>query len=66
MKYLNFLTILFIVLKLAEVISWSWWIVFLPTIIWFAAAILFISVAAFIQWRIQVLTDQVKYNKYFK
>ena len=33
MKNLNFLTILFVCLKVAGVIDWSWWVVLLPTII---------------------------------
>lgn len=29
----NLLTLVFVVCKLAGVIAWSWWLVFLPTII---------------------------------
>lgn len=28
------LTIVFVVLKLTSVIAWSWWLVFLPLMIW--------------------------------
>ncbi|MEG0898474.1 MAG: transmembrane Fragile-X-F protein [Oscillospiraceae bacterium] len=31
--FLNVLTLIFVVLKLVEVINWSWWLVLLPTII---------------------------------
>ena len=31
--FLNLLTIIFVVLKLTELISWSWWLVLLPTLI---------------------------------
>lgn len=34
------LQIVFIVLKLCKVISWSWWIVFLPTLIGLGLTIL--------------------------
>lgn len=30
---LSMLTVLFVGLKLCEVIAWSWWLVFLPTIV---------------------------------
>lgn len=39
MGFTEFLTIIFVVLKLIGVISWSWWLVFLPEII---AAVLYI------------------------
>lgn len=29
----NALTVAFVILKLCKVITWSWWLVFLPTII---------------------------------
>lgn len=29
----NILTVVFVVLKLTGVINWSWWLVFLPTLI---------------------------------
>ena len=41
--FLNLLTIVFIVLKLTEVINWSWWLVLSPTIIGFAVIIVFIA-----------------------
>ena len=34
------ITIIFIVAKLAEVIAWSWWLVFLPAIIAAGIAVL--------------------------
>lgn len=33
MGFFGFLTCIFVVLKLLGVIAWSWWLVFLPTII---------------------------------
>lgn len=39
------LAIVFVVLKLAGVIAWSWWWVFSPILIPFAAAILLLIVA---------------------
>jgi len=40
--FLGLLTILFIALKLTNVISWSWWWVLAPTWIPFVVAIIFI------------------------
>ena len=33
MSFPNLLTLVFVVCKLTGVIAWSWWLVFLPTII---------------------------------
>ena len=44
MGFFGFLTCIFVVLKLLGVIAWSWWLVFLPTIIavaLFAAVLIF-------------------------
>lgn len=38
------LTIIFIVLKLTEVITWSWWLVLLPAIISFSIYVLILLV----------------------
>ncbi|MFJ5766561.1 MULTISPECIES: transmembrane Fragile-X-F protein [unclassified Lysinibacillus] len=38
------LTIVFIVLKLTEVITWSWWLVLLPSIISFSIYVLIVLV----------------------
>jgi len=32
----NILTVIFVVLKLVDVVDWSWWACFLPTMIWVA------------------------------
>jgi hypothetical protein len=50
--FLNLLTLIFVVMKLAAVgvvATWSWWLVFLPTIIAVSIAIfilLFVCIAA--------------------
>jgi len=36
MGFLETLTIVFIVLKLTEVIAWSWWMVFSPMLVGYA------------------------------
>lgn len=36
MGFLEVLTIVFIVLKLTEVIAWSWWMVFSPMLVGYA------------------------------
>lgn len=51
------LTIVFIVLKLTGVISWSWWLVLLPEIIAFSIYIIWFSI---------VSTIVLKTNKEFK
>ncbi|OEC01584.1 hypothetical protein GY31_15105 [Lysinibacillus sphaericus] len=38
------LTVIFIVLKLTEVITWSWWLVLLPAIISFSIYVLILLV----------------------
>ena len=39
---LNIITLILIALKLFDVISVSWWIVFLPTFVWIATILLII------------------------
>jgi len=33
LSFLNLLTLIFVVFKLANVIAWSWWLVLMPTIV---------------------------------
>lgn len=40
--FLNLLTVIFVIAKLANVINWSWWLVFSPTIVSVALVILFL------------------------
>lgn len=47
MGFLELLTIIFIVLKLLGIISWSWWLVLLPEIISIA---LYVIMIAFYIW----------------
>lgn len=42
MGFTEFLTIIFVILKLIGVISWSWWLVFLPEIIAVVLYVLFV------------------------
>jgi hypothetical protein len=46
MGLLEILTIVFVVLKLTDVISWSWWLVLLPEIIAVGLYIIWIVVAS--------------------
>ncbi len=61
MGVLETLTIIFVVLKLIGIISWSWWLVLLPTII---------SVSIYIIWFVFVglifRRTHKKINKSFK
>lgn len=45
MGFTEILTVVFIVLKLIDVIDWSWWFVFLPEIIAFAGYTLIFALA---------------------
>lgn len=49
MGILEVLTIIFVVLKLVGVITWSWWIVFLPTIVSVSIYVI-IATIHFRQW----------------
>lgn len=54
MGFLETLTIVFIVLKLTEVIDWSWWAVFLP--MWVGYAVIFVN--AMIVAAVRVFQDR--------
>lgn len=45
-------TLVFVALKLAHQIDWSWWLVFLPSIIHLTLGILFLSVGGFFLFRV--------------
>lgn len=47
LEFLSTLTLIFIVLKLTNLISWSWWLVLLPLYFWLVP-ILFIMLIIFI------------------
>ena len=40
MKYVNLVTVILLILELGSVISIGWFLVFLPTIIWFGLLVL--------------------------
>lgn len=42
--FLSLLQVMFIGLKLSNIITWSWWIVFLPTLIPATLALLIVTV----------------------
>lgn len=46
MGFLETLTIVFIVLKLTEVIAWSWWMVFSPMLVGYALIIAIVLMVA--------------------
>ena len=46
MGFTEFLTIVFVVLKLVGIISWSWWLVLLPEIIAIALYIITVVIVA--------------------
>lgn len=41
-------TLLFVGLKLAHIIDWSWWLIFLPSILHVGLVILFLTVASIV------------------
>lgn len=57
------LTIVFIVLKLTGVISWSWWLVLLPEIIAFGIYIFCLSIASTIIFK---TNKEFKKDSFFK
>lgn len=55
--FLNLLTVLFVGLKLANIINWSWWLIILPTIINILLPIILIIVVS-----IHSCTPTIKYK----
>lgn len=49
MGFLGFLTGIFVVLKLLGVIAWSWWLVFLPTIISVVGFVILVVINALVE-----------------
>lgn len=45
MNYFHILTLIFVVAKLMAVIHWSWWLVFLPSLISIGLLVLFLVLA---------------------
>lgn len=43
MGFTEFLTLVFVTLKLLNVIDWSWWLVLLPEIIAFVVYVVFVT-----------------------
>ena len=48
MNFLSLLTLLFIALKLGNVISWSWWLVLMPSYLPFALGSVLIIIASWL------------------
>lgn len=48
MGILELITIIFIVLKVAEVIDWSWWLVFAPMYVYVAAFAMWVAFTVFV------------------
>ena len=44
-KFLNGLTIIFVIARLFNLISWSWWLVFIPTYVYVVLLIFMFIVA---------------------
>lgn len=66
MGILEVLTIIFIVLKLVGVITWSWWIVFLPTIISVSIYVIIVTIH-FRQWlKLKLEIDKAFDDDFFK
>lgn len=45
---MNLITFMLVLLKLGDVITWSWWLVFLPSIVWFAFVVLYATLITLI------------------
>lgn len=52
------LTVVFVCLKLSGVVDWSWWLVFLPLIIWLIVAVLVVLMV--------ILLAAIKYREMSK
>lgn len=55
---LNLLTIVFVILKLVGVITWSWWLILLPTIIWWLNIL--VSFILFISFMLSLINRLIK------
>ena len=52
-SFLHVLTFIFIILKVAGVVSWSWWVVLLPSLIYFGlilGVMLFVGAVALVMF----------------
>lgn len=47
---LHLATLLFVILKVIHLIDWSWWLVFMPSIVAFSFAALVLAAAGGIYW----------------
>lgn len=45
--FLGLLQLIFIVLKLTDTITWSWWLVFTPFYVWLAIFVIIVSFVAY-------------------
>lgn len=48
LSFLNMLTLIFVIAKVLGLVTFSWWLVFMPTLIQFALVILVLIVALII------------------
>lgn len=46
--FFHILTIIFVIAKILGYITWSWWLVFLPSIIAISIALIFLTVGAYL------------------
>lgn len=63
-SFLHVLTFIFVVLKLTGVVTWSWWIVLLPSLFYFSAMLgvmLFVGAVALVMFGKD--KDKYKNNK---
>ena len=48
MNWFHIFTLLFVILKVGGVITWSWWLVFLPSMISFVIVAVLIGLATYV------------------
>jgi len=61
MGFVEYLTLIFAIFKLAGVLDWSWWVVFSPMLIFYGGVMAFALLLVFLQLVIlffQLLSDE--------
>ncbi len=60
LNYLNLITLIFIIAKLYKIITWSWFWIFSPTILWLAIGISTLGVVVFFVSLLLILGFKIK------
>lgn len=66
MGILGILTIIFVLLKIFDVISWSWWLVFLPLIIEVGIYVIIFAMQGALMFKVKREFDKTFDDDFFK